>query len=112
MTEETSHARIRGLFALADDLISSTTTTVEAVHKAALGKPLDRIAVALANPAPVATVRSLCELSISTSYEAVRLVSRVVRQTANVVLDAIETDPSVAAEPAPPPSDAPPPAAA
>lgn len=111
MTEETSHTRIRGLFALADDLISSTTTTIEAVHKAALAKPLDRIAVALSNPAPVATVRSLCELSISTSYEAVRLVSRVVRQTANVVLDAIETDPNVPSEPAAP-AETPPSAAA
>ena len=91
--------RWRGLAAMVRDGVESAASAVEQVHLATAARPFDALERIPPLALPARGVRALHDATVAGVYGAIRLVTRAVGGTLDVVLDAVER------EGAPPPAE-------
>ena len=85
-----TRSRWQGLAALVADAVEHGAGAVERVHVATARRPFRILAQIPAVAAPAAVVQAVHDASVALTYDAVRGVTRVVRGTLAVAIDAVE----------------------
>jgi hypothetical protein len=82
----------RGLKALVQDVVVHGSRAVERVHMETARRPFAILEQVPPIATPTRVIHTVHDVAVTTTYSAVRLVTRVVGATVDVALDAIDDD--------------------
>ena len=94
--------RWRGLKSLVVDAVEHGSRAVERVQKETVRRPLEILAMIPPLEVPVKGIQEIHDTAVSGIHGMIRLVTRVVGSTVDVVLDVVEERREIAAREAPP----------
>lgn len=103
----TTQRRWKGLVSLLEDAVVQGASAIERIHLEQSQKPFQIIEQIPDIAAPTKMVHAVHDAVVKGSYASVRLVTRAVAATINVVLDAVEKAPEGTQEEPTPPNEAP-----
>lgn len=94
--------RLRGLKSLVVDAVEHGSRAVERVQKETARRPFEILAMIPPLEVPVKGIQEIHDTAVSGVHGMIRLVTRVVGGTVDVVIDAVEHRRELAARDAPP----------
>ncbi len=84
--------RWRGLVVLVKDAVENGSMAVEKIQKETANRPFGLLEQLAPIAGPVKAIHTIHDLTVSTTHSAIRLVNRVVTDTVDGVLAAIERE--------------------
>ena len=84
--------RWRGLTAMLKDAVENASVAIEKVQKESARRPFAVLEQIGPIAAPAKVVHEIFDVSVSVTHSAIRLATRVVGKTVDVVLETVERD--------------------